>query len=304
MIRRKLYLQFNVNLSPPIVRLFFIHAENQSTNRGKSSRGKKWSVGKCAITRWNEQVKMNVQQPHVNVRLMLKQMRKKFLSFDLWFSRGTFSHIDGIIRLATGIAENEQISNKFTITTEAIHRLKEPAMTIDLSWCCTSRNIDSWIGSAIWASHFPNRLYGLLEGIVTCNTSFNQTRIGYSRSFEAWLSQRVFVHLSERRGHRHDALEFNLLGASVRNRHFNFWVKLRKLDSLEPFFDLLTSALLETRQTHQPINIHCCFRHYVCTISMTTWHTSQITFRTRWSTRRNRRRYGLFHNWRSLLERW
>lgn len=122
-------------------------------------------------------------------------------------------------------------------------------------------------------------------------------------SSSEWFSQSALVPLRERRDHRHYALEFNLLRWTIRNRHFNFRIDGRQFDGLEPFFDLLTAALLETRQTLQPINVYGCFRRYLCTVITFTRHTNQITFGARRSTRWNRRRHGLFHNWCSLLER-
>lgn len=67
-IEWKHYLHFDVNRSLRIVRFFIASQCRKSINTARSfSTGKRFVSGKCAITRWSEQVRINVQQPHVNV---------------------------------------------------------------------------------------------------------------------------------------------------------------------------------------------------------------------------------------------
>lgn len=156
-------------------------------------------------------------------------------------------------------------SHEFTVATELTASVVAHS-PVNLSRRGTCRHIDPRVRAVVRRSNRPplELWHSALQRVVALDARLHYVRVKHFAPARETL--RGLVVTSRKCLHNLlDALELNMLG----NRFGGF--VLRQLDGLQPPFDLLTPARLQTRQTLEPVDIDCRLRREsLLTSSMTT----------------------------------
>lgn len=182
-IEWKHYLHCDVNRSLRIVRFFIVSQCRKSINTARSFfhrkeiRFREMCDNKVEWTGSNKCTTAACKRSRLTRGGRKTLLRKKFSAWFMiqsWHECVCETETRKAWMIRFWLTTDVGLSNKFAIATEAIHRAEQLSMTVDLSRWSACWNIDSWVGSAIWASDFPNRLSAAwLEGIVTGDERFD-----------------------------------------------------------------------------------------------------------------------------------